>query len=309
MSGGIPFHNILNEKLYNKIGFTSQPVKAFYINEEKEKIEMSLEPIEGQENLYQIVDPKVNWDPEIHNLELKQIFEIQNPGFLFGNGGLVDPESILGIAVRWYSKESQQYYVYPVGEIANFDNQVKEYKIDINIPKGTLRGKVTFELVLYLKYLSSHTTNIVPGTILGVLENIQILFDGESSIFPIVETNDPSKPLWWVVCNFDDPLSDPFGDENIKIVINSGHRHYKNIKIEKGIGSSPLLVEILASALQLIIEKVKSTGEWEQILRNESEPGSIGEAVYYFINTFGWDYSTPESLARSIREDFDQRFK
>ncbi|MCA1063881.1 hypothetical protein QTG56_01465 [Rossellomorea sp. AcN35-11] len=308
MTTSILFHNVLSEDTFDKIGFSSQPFNASYLNEEYEEVHMSVELIEGQENTYEIVDPKVHWDPEKHDLNLQQDIGIQNPSFLFGEHGIVEAGAKLGVAFRWFSKDSSQRRVSHVGVITFDKYSHLELEIDVNIPKGTFRGRVTFEVILYLLEAGDYG-HVVPGTVLGTLESTQMLFDGESSLFPIVEVKDPSKPLWWVTCDFDDPLYDQFSEENVSIVLNTGHKLSRNLKIEKGISSSPLLVEIIASGLQIIIEKVKGMGEWEQILSGESEHGSIGEAIYYFVNTFGWDTASPEKLARSIREDFDKRLK
>ena len=105
-------------------------------------------------------------------------------------------------------------------------------------------------------------------------------------------------------------MYDKFDEDNVAIVLNKGHRHARNLKTEKGIGSSPLLLEIIATGIQTIIEKAKLSGEWQQIRNDDgNQPGSIGEAIYYFINTFSWDTTSPENLLKSIREDFDKRFK
>ena len=71
---------------------------------------------------------------------------------------------------------------------------------------------------------------------------------------------------------------------------------------------SQLLIEVMASALCCIIEKIRSEQYLEQILGDESlEPGSIGEVIRYFANTLGWDFSTPDNLSLSTRKFFDGR--
>lgn len=309
MSTSLMFYNTLDDRLFQKIGYNQQPLRAFYINEDDENINMSVELLEGQENTYQVVDPKVHWDANMHNIYLEQEIEIVNPAFLFGNEGLVSEDAIIGIAFRWHSRDSAQQRVIPISEITIEATSSYYNTLEINIERGLLRGKVTFEVVLYLVNPGKHMANIVPGTILGILDSKDMLFDGDTSMFPIVEVKDASKPLWWVMCDFDDPLYDKFNEDNTAIVLNMGHRHAKQLKTEKGIGSSPLLLEIIATGLQIIIEKAKHTGEWQQIMNNNTEPGSIGEAIYYFVNTFEWNTSSPDTLLRSIREDFDKRFK
>ncbi|MGP4106768.1 hypothetical protein [Virgibacillus sp. L01] len=309
MSTALMFYSTLDEKTFQKIGYNEQPLKAFYINEENEIVNMSVDLIEGQENTYQLIDPKVHWDPNTHNLNLGLEIEIANPAFLFGSSGIVGEDAVLGIGFRWYSRDSAQQRIVPIAEISHYTDTFYTKNIEVTIERGTIRGRVTFEVVLYLASAGSEMNNVVPGTILGILESTEVLFDGNSSMFPIVEVNDPLKPLWWVVCDFDEPLYEQFTEENAAIVINKGHRNSKFLKTDKGIGSSPILLEIIATGIQIIIEKAKLSGDWQQILDNQTEPGSIGEAIYYFVNAFSWDVSSPENLLKSIREDFDERFK
>jgi hypothetical protein len=64
----------------------------------------------------------------------------------------------------------------------------------------------------------------------------------------------------------------------------------------------------MSSALCCIIEKIRSENYFEQILGDEDmEHGSVGEAVRYFSNTLGWDFSTPDKLSLSTRKFFDRR--
>lgn len=306
MSTILSFHKELDEVLFQKIGYTEQPLQATYINESGELIEMEVSLEEGQENTFQLLDPKVHWDPEIHEVEFHFEFEIENPRFLFGKNGLTDDEGILGVAIRWYSRDSAQMRIEPVATLKSTDSNFY-HKKNLKIEKGILRGKLTLEVILYM-HQPSPNQHIVGGTILGTLGSTNILIDGNSSMFPILEIDDPSKPLWWVECNFEDALYDSFTDDNVSIILNVGHRHARQLKLDKGIGSSPLLIEILASGIQTIIEEAKNAGDWEDILNNKSEPGSIGEAIYYFVSVFSWDTSSPKTLLKSIREDFDKRF-
>ena len=70
-----------------------------------------------------------------------------------------------------------------------------------------------------------------------------------------------------------------------------------------------LLKEIIASALVLIITKLKGQEDyWDATISgNNLETGSVSEAIYYFVNTLEWDVSTPETISLSIRKFFDQR--
>lgn len=313
MSTPVIFYNTLDESLFQKIGYHSQPLEVSYTNETNEEVIMEVDHIEGHENVFQIVDPKVHWDPKIHDLKLYQTLHISNPFFLFGTRGLVPVNSRVGLAYKWYSKDSSQIRVEKICEFSKSEINELITEVNFKIPKGLIRGKVTFEVVIYFANDDNNPEDsqllIKPGTILGTLEKYSIYLDGSSSIFPIVEVQEPFKPLWWVKIDFDEPLFDQFKEENVAIVINKSHKFSRQLKLENGLSSSALLMEIVASGLQIIIEKTMNMGDWDLILNNESEEGSIGEAIYYFISTFEWDYSSPESLAYTIREDLEHRLK
>ncbi|WP_273834176.1 hypothetical protein [Guptibacillus sedimenti] len=309
MSATLLFHRILDQELYEKLGVIKQPFTASYFNGEDE-VDMKVEPLEGQNTIYQIVDPKVTWEPSSHEIKLNKRITITNPGFLFGDNSLVADNGCLGIGLRWYSRDAAQRNVTHATEFSKLSNFPLEVEVSTSIERGLLRGNVTFEIFVYLLESGTNTSTVKPGTMLGTLDECVIAFDGNSSVFPIVEVNEPNKPLWWVDCNFTEPLFDSFTEDNVAIVINNSHRNAKKLDLEKGIGSSPLLLEVIATGLQMIIEKVKESDDWESILVNkDTEPGSIGEAIYYFIDSFNWDPSSPEILAKSIRLDFDSKFK
>ena len=95
------------------------------------------------------------------------------------------------------------------------------------------------------------------------------------------------------------------------MIFNQAHPNYSLLKVDAGMNGSPFLVDVLASALQIIIWKaVESVGyDIDRIVNPSSSvaPGSILDAVHYFLKTFEWDVSSPERLAESIRKDFDGR--
>ena len=67
--------------------------------------------------------------------------------------------------------------------------------------------------------------------------------------------------------------------------------------------------EIMASAIGIIVTKLKEQEVyWDATTTNQNlEQGSVSEAVYYFMNVLGLDFSSPEALSFSIRKLFDPR--
>jgi hypothetical protein len=312
MTSLINFYQTITPSLKNRIGFEGTSYSFSYLKD-YEIYQLSTDSIEGQENrdnhLY-LQDPLNYWDADKNNLSVNRKGIINNTNFLFGPNGVAGQDSIIGIALSWFSKSSNQRGIIPVAEVIYGSNSV-EFDIQNTFNPGQLKGKVTLELIIYLKqnggtlYPNLANKN---GTILGVLDSYILVIDGNGSMFPILEVKDPSQPLWWVSCQWTDPLSDSFSEENVSIILNTGHKFSKLLNSEYNLGSSPLLIEIISSAIQIIISKAKESGVWENIETGEGvEPGSIGQAIYYFIQTFGWDVSSPERLARSIREDLEKR--
>jgi hypothetical protein len=309
----ISFYQTLTNELMNKIGFEGSQYVFSYSNDD-DIYHLEKDSVNGQEsrdNHLYLQDPQNIWDVEQHNLILNRKGTINNSLFLFGQNGLASEDSVLGIALSWFSKSSNQRGIVPVAEITHSLYEPTEFVFQHIFNPGQIKGKITLELIIYLKHKGSKQfSNLASneGTVLGVLDSYVLVIDGNGSMFPILEVRDPLQPLWWVNCDWSDPLTDSFSEENISIVLNAGHKSSKLLNSENGLGSSPLLIEIISSAIQIIIHKAKESGVWDSIETGSGvEPGSIGQAIYYFIQTFGWDISSPERLARSIREDLERR--
>ena len=155
------------------------------------------------------------------------------------------------------------------------------------------------------KYFAQQT-----GTILGILEQEEFFIDGNGSVFPIAVIDAPGKALWNVYYNDTaDPMQDKFESENVEIRLNKAHPNYDMLKIDSSMIESPLFIEVLSSALMVIVESVKESAgeEWENILEGTGfETGSIAEAVYYFITRLQWDVSSPSKTSASIKEFFEK---
>ncbi|SIT87329.1 hypothetical protein [Edaphobacillus lindanitolerans] len=313
MQNTIQLYRSLNEKVLKRIGFQEDHVSFFYTAEEGEEKEFFLaEEEDSKPDVFLVNDKEGIWDPNTHNLKVRQTVSIENPIFLFGNGGVAAMDSRLGIALSWQSRSSARRGIRPV---LSFDaDSISPINVDlgINFESNLLRGTVEIDTVIYLQRAGSGNAPgyaTKPGTILGVLDSKTLHIDGEGSEFPIVEVEDPAMPLWWVECNWTDPMTEPFNQENIRIYLNLKHRFTKELNLKGGIGQSPLLLEILASSFQIIIERLKQGEDWTDIMTGQGfEKGSIGEAIFYFTNTFEWDTSSPEKLAKSIRADLYGRF-
>src|SRR5699024_5521253 len=119
---------------------------------------------------------------------LKFEFDIDNPRFLFGETGLAGKECVLGVAVKWHSRDSAQQKIVPA-VLFTAEDEYLNHEMELHIEKGKVRGKVTFEILLYLANPGPDQDRLVSGTVFGVLGSAMLLFDGNASMFPILEVN------------------------------------------------------------------------------------------------------------------------
>lgn len=305
----------LSEQLTLKIGFLAYNYEFKYHVDGIAR-QLNGRPIEGQEHkngYLQISDDRCEWTADSYDLSFKRTYTINNPLFLFGENGIACEGAELGLAILWTSKSSNQRGVKVIGGFKRKSAKSIEFNIDSAFPPGQLKGSISFQTILFLKtpgickINEKHLANNA-GMILGYLDEFIIIIDGNGSVFPIFEVSEASQPLWWVKCDWTDAQVDRFEEENVKICLNKANPNYSLLKLEDGIKDSPLLIDIIASALQIIIQKVKDEECWADIRSGKNfEQGSIAQAIHYFITTFNWDVYSPENLARTIRKDLDSR--
>jgi hypothetical protein len=309
MSKVLNFFPTLDDDLKAKIGFQPGPYVFSYVENGETYI---LEAIsEGQHASLKITDERCVWTADEYDLQLSRQFKIPNPWFLFGESGIVCNTAEIGVAVEWTSKTSNQRGVINIGSFKRNISEVS-FQFTKRFNAGTLRGNLQLKTILYLKdrgYPSKSEIHFASelGTVFGNIDEWTAIIDGSGSLFPIVDRESKSSPLWWVECNWINPQIDAFEDENVCICINRAHPNFGLLGFGGGLKESPLLIEIIASAIQIIIQKVKDDAYWNDILAGRNnENGSIGQAIQYFIHVHGWEVDSPEGLALSIREYFDR---
>lgn len=313
MSNDLKFYRELDEKMFLKIGYETEPLLFSYYKSNSEiTIELDDSPeLNFEDNTFLISDKYGKWTPDEYGLNIYIKFYLNNPSFLFGPKGIVQYDAVIGLAVNWYSKSSNQRGVEKLGSLrkSNHGRYTATHKLEFN--KKQLTGDVTLELMMFLEEPSvaeSPEFASKTGTILGWLDSKKIIIDGQSSEFPITEVNAPEYPLWFVTFDYTDPMSDSFSEENVCINLNTAHKNFNLISGKKEQADNPMLTEIISGALQVIVQKVLEGQESEDIMNGRGyEEGSIGEAVHYFLTTFNWDTSSPEKLAKSIRQDWENR--
>ncbi len=314
MSEVISSYPVLQEDCLARIGYISYKPECRY---EDGYEEFNLQ-LDGNDNAIsftgKLKDPRCTWYPDTHNLIFTKQCQITSAYHLFGVGGVAASDSVLGLALRWISSKSDERGVIPFGEVSRKDSTVS-YNCEAKFERGKLKGSLKYQTILYLKESAVVTKDESyfsqqPGTILGILDHGEIYIDGNGSVFPIVTVNLPGKPLWQVYFNDTaNPLQDTFDSENVEIRLNKAHPNFEALKIESSLAESSLFVEVLSSAMMVIVEAAKELCEedWNDVLNGYGyESGSIAEAIHYFHSKLQWDMSTAPALSSSIREFFEK---
>lgn len=312
MSNTVMMFPSLTDELLKKIRFQKQKYSFFYTDEDGKEHVLIDEPVEAYSSVYCIKDDDGIWTPDGYNLGFKRRYCLRTFQCLFGEAGIACRDAKLGLAIVWTSSESRQRGVISAGTFA-MEDKILDIEVEKIFERGELRGEVDFTTVLYLAQNGHPSENEkhfanTSGYILGELEKYTIKLDGNNSVFPVFEVSEPGQPLWYVKCEWIDPTEDSFAD-CVSVNLNTAHRNYKYIDRARKTFMASFLAEIMASAIGIIIEKVRSqTGYWDQIMDNDDlVEGSVGQAIFYFADTLEWDLSSPESVSLCARKFFDQR--
>ncbi len=312
MASDIMLFPSLNEELISKIRFQNKKFYFYYTDEDDEEHELLDEQVDAFSSFYCIKDENGKWTQDDNNLCFRRKYCLRTFQCLFGENGIACKNARLGMAIQWTSSDSRQRGVVKIGEFS-VDDQILETEVEHRFVKAQLRGQVNLSTVIYLAKSGNpseeegHLAN-TEGYILGELESYTLKLDGSSSAFPVFEVSEPGQPLWYIKCAWDDPTCDAFS-ECVSINLNTAHKNYAYIDRNQKVFDSQLLSEIMASAITLIIEKVRyDTAYWDQIMRGENlDQGSVGQAIYYFKSALGWDLSDAETVSLCARKLFDQR--
>lgn len=296
---------------YENIGdqniFKFAPFEFFY---PKDNNEYPLTAKTDRTNRTIISDEKGIWLFDEYKLGIKKEIEIKGANQLYGSSGIACSNAQLGLGLSWYSHDSNQRDVVPIGIVSNSKGK-QVLRLSYFFEAASLRGTLTFEIVLYIhkagnpqKYEKIFANKA--GVILGILDTYTITFDSNGSSFPIYEEYKPGEPLWRVSCEFTDPQTEAFG-ETVYIYLNKAHECYKYIDRESTFFNPQLLAETLGDALAIIVEHVRFLDKDFQSI-SSAEPGSVAQAIYYFNNKLGWNFQDPETTSVSIRKYLETKF-
>ena len=319
MNEAFNMYPILSKEMISKAGITLPTVTCYYIeNDLKSSLNIDIQEESTEHYSANVNDPKCQWDVGLHGIGLQKEITITDVSGWFGSNGIASHDAIIGLALRWISVKSDQRGIVPFAAIRQ-ETTEKSFFARKEFDKNFLKGSLILQTVVYLldsgnpfeeeRFLCTQT-----GTVLGVLDQCELFLEGNGSLFPIAAINDPNKPLWLVYYDETaDPIEDSFDSDHVEIRLNKAHPNYDQLKIESSLKESALFLEVISSALMIIIYSAKESlaGDWDNVILGQSEfkHGSIAEAIHYFVVKLGWDISSTSKLAQSIRNFFDSNLK
>lgn len=319
MSDVFNMYPVLTKEKIDQAGIMLSPISCFYTDAD-EMLGLTVEAQTEISDNYtaQVSDPKCIWDIGLHELGVRKEIGAKDFSVWFGPDGVAAKNATLGLALQWISVKSDQRGVIPFAKVKSKDVN-RSFVADTVFEKNILKGSLILQTVVYLvdagtpsdeeAYLCTQT-----GTVLGTIDRCELFLEGNGSVFPIATINDPDKPLWTVYYDESaDPMEDLFDKDHVEIRLNKAHPHYDQLRIESSLKESPLFLEVISSALMIIITSVKESlgTEWANVVSGQGEYnyGSIAEAVSYFITKLEWDISSATKLAQSIHSFFDNNLK
>lgn len=299
---GISLFRRLDERLTKQIGITrvkkiectyqlNGEIKAFNYDESGDSVSLDA----------------LGWNKETDAITISASYKIANPDFLFGANGVACGDARIGLAILWKSKDSRQRGSIKIGSFSKGEGKTLFSLTNHTFEPHQFRGRLLLETVIYLDSAGTqseeehHLTN-TPGSILGdPIEKVNLYFDGDGSTFQYYETSTPGGPLWNVICDFEDPLTENFHD-SVSIEINKSNPAFKYIDPSSIDFNPEMLKEILAEQMCIILLTIrdKAADQWQNIIAGIADKDSVGDVARSLMNS-GIDLSSPSACSESVR--------
>lgn len=285
-----------------ELGFASDITEASYIDNGTTR---NLKMNSAGSGFFEITDDQLKWNISDYGLILKIHLKLGSPSSIFGPKGIANSGSKVGLAVMISSLSSNRQECLPVTEVRNKTSAL-ESTFTVTVEPGLFLRDFSLRTILYLMDPGPPEIGFASekGTILGVLDKKQLNAPFADLQFPVDKVDEQKGPLWWVECHWTDATEDLFIEENVCIRLNRLNKYYDLVDVENKNFSKPLLSEIVSAAVQMILNRaMQNEGEWKKIITEPNLPdGTVAAVLRNMYDTFQWDFSSEEKLARSIRE-------
>ena len=285
----------------------------YYIGSDGNKHFLAERTIKGFEdkNIFELEDDNSEFDQTSDSLNMIFELEIFNGRYLFGKYGYVFSDAIIGVGIEWKSKKSKIRHCKYLGSFSLNDSKNKLVFKSEDLVLNELNSDTSFSWVLFIEKAGSDVINNYyanrDGLVIGKKNMWTIKGEGIGSLFPIEERFCNDEPLWFVeVSDFDDPYTNEFSTDWLKICINKSHPDYQCIQLNNKNFNQQFLKEVLSSSLYLLItETKKRIDNFDHIRSQHYESGSIVQALLYFDNIKIKVFENDIELFKSIKKYFD----
>lgn len=300
---------MLDDELKENLDFSIEATHVYY-NFENNIRNLSMIPINNDTYHCYLDDEYGVWNPLEHNLNITLHILLKNKNILFdASHGIADSKSILGLAITWYCKKTNQIETKHLQDILLEDKNEIAIDYTLNFKEGELANQLSYKLIIYLKDVSLNNSFLQnTGMILGDLEEYTITLEGDGSIFPIELFENNKEILWRASFNYTDIYEDEFNKDNICLYLNQIHKDYFNLNIDENGKLSPLMKEVLSNFFFLFMKDLEEKGvnlnELSKADYSEIE-NSIANVAKYWISYLNIDFSSSLNMAMSIRKSIN----
>lgn len=302
-------YRVATEDMLESAGFKSELASVTYDFENEEK-EIVLSEEHDYNLLMHGLEP--NWSPSENNLVIKQKFIFKNPNVFFGDEGITSRRNKIGIAAHIYSKTTNYQKKINFGVIKYNDFEKTLYFIH-EFEKNSLRGELNIDYFLYLEEANENLDYqaMKKGMRLSInlLQTTTIVIDGIGSIFPIVEIDDKTAPLWQIEKNWVDPIDESFDSSTVQLKLNIAHQEFKRIRAGHTILSRLYMGDIIIQAMAAIIDDVINKSEYNLNDVDDVAHNSIISVVKYWIETFEVDTTDYFNIVNTLKLSLEDNFR
>lgn len=300
----------ITEDLLDKMEFSQEEILLFYFDNNRNYTEIKFE-IENNE--ITISNDELDWDIKKYELCICLKGSFKNASNLFhGSDAIACENSKIGICISWNSPSIRNQGNSQLFIIED-KNESQSFSLTQHFSPKEIRGKINISLSLVL--LVSEKSGVpgiadIPGTRLGNINEYTLLLEGTASYFPTYLVQEPNKPLWYMVFNYENPAEDSFM-ETVSLCLNQSHPDYIYLEKRNPSFCPRLENEILAEAISSLLIHLKEENELDNINdNNEIIDGSVLSVARYIIVDKQIDISQAgDQIAALVRSEFERENK
>ena len=308
-----------SNNLIKRLNITASK-EYFYYNGETKIIlkEEKIDPL-SVDNRFKLVDKSGSWSEIRNNVSLfiNLTVNVSNVYLIFYDQDekCVEQDAEVGVGLEWISNNSKIRYCKKIGSFNKTSEDICTFRID-NIEIKNPDTNIDFYWFFYVMKpsLKNPLTKYANDRGIVIAEELfwSLVVNGNSSMFPIEQTNIIDGPLWFIRCDFDEWAVDDFSTDHVAIILNKSHPLFAQIDYSnEEYYNKDLFNEVISSSLYALItailEKARNNNELNLLGKEDSESeGSILQVIKYFKNNKDFAIKgTSAELLKTIKNFFE----